>query len=137
MRGPAVVPQPADSNTLAIHEVTAAAPARQSANHVTIEELSSLVQAYHATVDEESYGKKQHKKNLVIRWIVACVLVLAIVAAVVVLRPHEPAERSQGVVVVQHPIVTDTPDATPLKEKPSPSKPAQPATETSVPAPQP
>ncbi|MGA2649880.1 MAG: hypothetical protein ABSF28_05135 [Terracidiphilus sp.] len=137
-RGPALVPQPTGSTTLNTRKVTAAAPAAlaQPAKYVTTEELSTLVQEYHATLDEESDGEKQRKKSLMLMWIGAIVLVLAIVAAVVVLNFHKPAEKSQGVVVV-HPVVTYTPDATPFKEKPSPAKPAQHTADTSAPASQP
>jgi flagellar basal body-associated protein FliL len=92
---------------------------------VTTEELSTLVQDYHATLDEESDVEKQRKKSRMIRWVGAIVLVLAIVAAVFVLVLHKPAAQSEGVVVVRNPVVTSTPDPTPVKEKPSPAKPAQ------------
>jgi len=68
------------------------------------------------------------------------VLVLVIVAAVFIFALHKPAQQTQSVVVVHNPVVTLTPDATPLKpvkEKPSPAKAAQSTTETSAPAQQP
>jgi hypothetical protein len=103
---------------------------------VTTEELSDLVEAYNATVDEEFDVEKQRRKNLTIRWVGAIVLVLAILAAVVVLKLHKPAAQNQGVVVVRNPVVTYTPEATsskePSKEKPSPAKPAQPKSQTSA-----
>jgi hypothetical protein len=123
-----VVPKRSGSISLNLREDTAVAPAarEQPAKYVTTEELSSLVQDYNATLDEESDGEAQRKKTLMIRWIGAIVLVLAIVAAVFLLNLHKPAAKSQSVVVVQNPVVTYSPDATPIKEKPSPAKPAQP-----------
>lgn len=135
MRGSAVEPQPAGSNNLTIHEVTAAAPPAP-ARYVSTQELSILVQEYNAKLDEGFDGEKQRRKNLMIRWIGAIVLFLAAGSGVAVLKLHKPAVQSPGVVVVQHPLVTYTPDATPSKEKPSPAKPEQPATETTAPAPQ-
>jgi len=129
---------PARSNSLSIYDRTAdEAPAAQPAKYVSTEELSTLVQAFHATQDEEFDEENHRKKNRMIRWIGVVVLVLAIVAVVVVLKLRKPTQQSQGVVVVQHPVVTYTPDSIPVKEKPSPAKPAQSATETNAPAPQP
>jgi hypothetical protein len=123
-----VVPKRSGSISLNLREDTAVAPAarEQPAKYVTTEELSSLVQDYNATLDEEFDDEAKRKKTLMIRWIGAIVLVLAIVAAVFLLNLHKSAAKSQSVVVVQHPVVTYTPDATPIKEKPSPAKPAQP-----------
>jgi len=127
-REPAVVPKRSGSISLNLREDSAAAPAarEQSSKYVTTEELSSLVQEYNATLDDESDVEAKRKKTLMIRWIGAIVLVLAIVAGVFALMLHKPAAKSQSVVVVQNPVVTYTPDATPTKEKPSPAKPAQP-----------
>jgi len=142
MRKPAAVPKRSGSISLNLREAAAEAPAAlaQPSEYVTTEELSSLVQEYDATLDEESDTEKQRKKSLMIKWIGAIVLVLAIVAAVFILTLHKPAQQSPSVVVVHNPVVTITPDATPLKpvkEKPSPAKPAQSTTATSAPAQQP
>jgi hypothetical protein len=133
----AAPPAPKRTREVPIVRRPAATPAAQPAKYVTTEELSALVQEYDATLDEESDGEKQRKKKLMIRWIGGIVLVLAILAAVVFLMLQKPAERNPGVVVVRNPTVTYTPDATPFKEKPSPAKPTQPATEKSGPAPRP
>lgn len=137
-RGPAAVTQRNGSISLNLREATAASPTAlsQPAKYVTTEELSDLVEAYNATVDEEFDVEKLRRKNLTIRWVGAIVLVLAILAAVVFLKLHKPAAQNQGVVVVRNPVVTYTPEATsskePSKEKPSPAKPAQPKSQTSA-----
>jgi hypothetical protein len=122
-RGPTAAPQ--QTGTISLNLRGAPAAQAQPAEYVTTEELSTLVQDYHATLDEESDVEKQRKKSRMIRWVGAIVLVLAIVAAVFVLVLHKPAAQSEGVVVVRNPVVTSTPDPTPVKEKPSPAKPAQ------------
>jgi hypothetical protein len=126
-REPAAVSKRTGSISLNLREAAAEAPAarEQSSKYVTTEELSSLVQDYNATLDDESEIEAKRKKTLMIRWIGAVVLVLAIVAGVFALMLHKPAAKSQSVVVIQHPVVTYSPDATPTKEKPSPAKPAQ------------
>jgi hypothetical protein len=137
---PAKPPRQSGSISLNLREDAAAPPAAsaQPAKYVSTEELSNLVEAYYATADDESDEEKQRKKTLRIKWVAAILLVLAILAAVVFLVLPKPAKQSQGVVVVQHPVVTYTPDATPSMEpskgKPSPAKPAQPTTEKSAPA---
>ncbi|MGA9672756.1 MAG: TonB family protein [Terracidiphilus sp.] len=136
VRGPAVIPQATLVQPAVSRPAHAAGAQAQPAKYATTEELSSLVRDYRATRDEESDGERQRKKKLMLMWIGAGVLVLAIVAAVVALVLHKPAEPKKAVVVVQ-PTVTYTPDATPFQEKATPSTPAQSTTEPSAPAPQP